>query len=289
MLPGPLRAVTGVLDSLLDGRDCSGCGRELADREWHLCATCAEKIAGQASQVRRPTSGLPWIVAAQPYADPVRALVIAWKERGRAALAEPIAQLMLSALQEAYRPAGDLGSADLGTADLGTADLGTADLGTADPRYGGLVLVPVPARTSARRARGDDIVLDLARRAGMLLPQSQGRVKVIPALRHTRHSRDQTTVSGHQRSANVSGSMAVSARQAQALRVHVDAGLSVAVVDDVVTSGATVREAVRALHAGGIPVSFVVAVAAVQWGNPLRSQVGMAQPSSPRLIRTSVE
>lgn len=112
----------------------------------------------------------------------------------------------------------------------------------------GTVLVPVPSRRSAARRRGGDHVLRLARHAGARLG-----LLTVSSLRLARPVRDSAGLRGDERSANLAGAMAARAGPA---------GTRALLVDDIVTSGATVREAVRALREAGWPVLGAVAVAA---------------------------
>ncbi|NBO18234.1 MAG: ComF family protein, partial [Proteobacteria bacterium] len=72
-------------------------------------------------------------------------------------------------------------------------------------------------------------------------------LKVIPdALTRTRHTRPQAALSRQQRQKNVRGAFAITARHAQAL-----AGKRVLLIDDVMTTAATIHECTKALLGGG--------------------------------------
>ena len=80
--------------------------------------------------------------------------------------------------------------------------------------------------------------------------------RVAPILSHSRTVRDQSELSAQQRWNNLRGSMVVSGNP------H---GLGkVLVVDDLVTTGATLSEAVRALRYAGIEVIGAVTAAIAQ-------------------------
>ena len=155
------------------------------------------------------------------YAGPRRQAIVAVKERGRRDLVTPLAR----------------------TLALGVHRL--LDWGVlATP----LTLVPAPTRRSAARRRGGDPVARMAAAACSACPD----IRVVPALRTTAMVRDSVGLSGADRERNIAGRV----RVARA----VPAG-EVLVVDDVVTTGATAREAVRALGAAGVPVAAVLTLA----------------------------
>ena len=102
-------------------------------------------------------------------------------------------------------------------------------------------LVPVPSAPAAVRSRGEEPMLVLTREAARRLP---GRVDVVPALRVVRRTRDQAGLTREQRLANLRGAMQVG--RPAAVR-----GRACLLVDDVLTSGATLTEGRRALLDAG--------------------------------------
>lgn len=108
----------------------------------------------------------------------------------------------------------------------------------------GTVLVPVPSRPSAIRARGYDHAYRLARIAAHTVGLRARRL-----VRRRPDGADQEGLSRGQRASNLAGSMAGEWCQAPAL-----------VIDDVVTTGASLREAIGSLTAAGV---FVIGAAVV--------------------------
>ena len=226
------RVLHDLLADLLDlvlPETCAGCG---LDRGL-LCAACRAPLASPAL-VRWPDPvppGLPtpWSVAA--YDGPVRAAVVAAKEHGRTRLAGPLGVALARAVVAAAARAGD--------------------------RPAGLLLVPAPSRRAAVRARGDDPTLRTARRAAAAVRRDGVAVTVTPVLRVASRVQDQAGLDAAARAANLAGNLSVPAR----LRPLV-AGRPVVLVDDVVTTGATLAEAARALRLAGAQVLAAATVAA---------------------------
>lgn len=113
----------------------------------------------------------------------------------------------------------------------------------ADAPAGLVRVVPVPTSPAAMRRRGYRVAELLARRAG-LHPRRLLTTGGAAA--------DQRGLGRSEREGNVAGSM----------RAHGIAGCRVLVVDDVVTTGATLREAARALADAGAHVIGAATVAA---------------------------
>ena len=107
----------------------------------------------------------------------------------------------------------------------------------------GVLLVPMPRTRRSARERGYDPVPVLLRRA---------RLPATPLLALHRRGRDQAALGRAERFENASGSMRATS---QALRA------AVLLVDDVVTTGATLADAARAVRAAGGTVLGAATVA----------------------------
>ena len=112
-----------------------------------------------------------------------------------------------------------------------------------------LTLVPAPTRRSAARRRGGDPVTRVAAAAVAGHPD----IAVVSALRMKAMVRDSVGLGTSARERNVAGRVRLRGRRPPA---------EVVLVDDIVTTGATVRESVRILQSGGIRVAAVLALAA---------------------------
>jgi predicted amidophosphoribosyltransferase len=112
-------------------------------------------------------------------------------------------------------------------------------------------LIPIPSRKSIARKRGRQFLEEICR-----LVAQETEHRVAPILSHSREVRDQSDLNAQQRWNNLKGSMVVSGNPL---------GLGkVLVVDDLVTTGATLSEAVRALRYAGIEVIGAVTAAIAQ-------------------------
>ena len=134
----------------------------------------------------------------------------------------------------------------------------------------GVLLVPVPSSPAAVRERGHDHARRLAAAAARGVPSA----RAVPLLAVARRVADQSGLSSAQRAANLSGALRARRRLA---------GCTVVVVDDVVTTGATLVEATRALSAAGATVLGAAVVGATARRGSRRSP-GWAEPLS---FRTS--
>lgn len=227
-----------ALDLLL-GSACVGCaapGRV-------LCGPCRDRLPAVAVPAR-PDPCPPGLVdswAAGSYDDLLRAMVLGHKERGLHALRRPLARMLEVALRPVLPPLTSSGP----------------------DAPGGLVLVPVPSRSSTLRERGHDPTWSMTRTAAAGLARTGQRVTAARLLRLRPGVLDQAGLHAAARAANLAGSMTCPSPGLRRLAaVHPRA--RVVVCDDVVTTGATLREAQRALEAVGVPVVALAAVAATR-------------------------
>jgi predicted amidophosphoribosyltransferase len=175
---------------------------------------------------------LPPVVAAGEYGGALRSALLAYKERGQRALAGPLAAYLSDAVDVGHRQFCQRG----------------------EPAP---LLVPVPSSRSAARQRGGDHLLRLVAEVA-----PQNGLDVLPALRLPGRGRDSAGLSAAQRSANLTHRM-------RAIPVLSDR--PVLIVDDIVTTGATLTEASRALQAAGWRVSGAAVIAATKLRRPRHS------------------
>jgi predicted amidophosphoribosyltransferase len=253
----PASVIDAWLDLLLGSR-CSAC----AEPGRALCRRCAAGLPTKAALCwPSPTPpGLvpPW--SAGEYADALRALVVDHKDHGRLALVGPLGRLLALSAEAA---------------------LSGGRLPGGRPSEGRLQLVPVPSHPSVVRSRGQDPLLRITHRAAAVLRGRGVPVVVRPALRVVARPLDQSHLDAGQRARNVAGRFAARERLAGSCT----AGGPTLLVDDVVTTGATLREAQRALEAVGVRPFAAATVAATR----RRLDGGCSGPrlSDPRLPNPS--
>ena len=223
----------GSLDLLLGGR-CVGCGRPGR----LLCPGCEALLPTDARPAWPvpPPPGIapPW--AATEYAGPVRAMVVGHKEHRLLTLRAPLAGLLAAAVAAVLR----------------------------ESRVGGpVVLVPVPSRPASVRSRGHDPTGSIVRGATGLLHSAGHDVLGLPMLRSRPGVADQAGLGAVERAANLAGSMHCPPESLRRLAARRRRARLV-VCDDVLTTGATAREAQRALEAVGLEVIGIAAVAATR-------------------------
>lgn len=167
-------------------------------------------------------AGLP-IVALGAYEDGLRAAVLAFKEDGRRDVGVALSRLLSYSIAATLEAAASTGA---------------------------VALVPVPSSRAAARARGGSHVLRMARAVSRSNPDCPVATDALWLRRATRDSAGLTIAA---RQANLCDAMAAA---------RPPAGVSALLVDDVVTTGATVVEATRALRRAGWTVVGAAVIAA---------------------------
>ncbi|MER8070007.1 ComF family protein [Streptomyces sp. NPDC094034] len=206
------REITGLVLPVA----CGGCGSPRTP----LCEDCGRALYGTWPCRVRPApepAGLPAVHAAAPYEHAVRAVLLAHKERGALGMAAPLGRALAGAVRAA-------------------APSGTG--------VGPLLLVPVPSTRRAVGARGHDAARRIALAAAGELRRADRPCRVLPVLRQRRAVADQAGLGARQRQANLSGALEVAVGGARLLE-----GGRVVLVDDLMTTGASLVEAARALRA----------------------------------------
>jgi ComF family protein len=205
---------------------CSGCGREGAP----LCDACLPALDARLMLPGGTPIGLPAEIPAPllqlewcaPFAGAVRAALHDLKYAGERRLAEPLG----AAVARRWNRAGS--GADL--------------------------VVPVPVHSGRERTRGYDqaalIAAVVAARLGLPLahPLERGRATVA-----------QFELGRGERAANVAGAFRLRGSDPRAAQTVV--GRWVLLVDDVVTTGATLAACATALERAGVPAISAIAVA----------------------------
>ncbi|WP_282083566.1 ComF family protein [Streptomyces tendae] len=224
------------LTDLVLPAECGGCGRA---REV-LCPRCRTALSGDPPCRVRPDPeppGLPPVHAAAPYADEVRAVLLAHKERGVLALAGPLGAALAGAVRAGLRETWTV------TGGAGASGVGGIRR-VPGPGPGPVLLVPVPSARGAVRARGHDPARRIALVAAGELRRTGVSARVSAVLRQRYAVADQSGLDARRRLANLAGALAVAPGGGGLLR-----GGPVVLVDDLMTTGASLAEAARAVRA----------------------------------------
>jgi predicted amidophosphoribosyltransferase len=231
-----VRLFDAALDLLVPAQ-CVGCGLQHAQ----LCGACREELDRAQPHAARPRAappGLPEVYAATTYEGAARQILLAHKERGALRLAQPLG----GALARAVRTAVPTGGA----------------------RDTPLLLVPMPSAPSTVRARGHDPTRRLTLAATRALRRAGVPARLLAVLRQQRAVADQSELGAADRLRNLSGALGVPPHR----RGLLDRG-RIVLVDDLVTTGATLAEGARALaEAGGDVLAAAVVAAAVRRDSP---------------------
>ncbi|MCR5979586.1 ComF family protein [Gordonia jinghuaiqii] len=203
---------------------CGGCGRP--GTRW--CPRCEAALSDTpiAAHPRMSPGVAVWALG--HYRGPHRQAIIAIKEHDRRDLIPPLGRALARGIRVL----------------AGWGELPDAER---------LLLVPAPTRPMTARRRGGDPVTALARSAA---PALGSRVQVASLLVTSSTARDSAGLDARSRARNLRGAVRLRAG------VPPPTGAAALLIDDVMTTGATVAESVRILGDAGIGVAAAVVLAA---------------------------
>lgn len=225
-------ALSVLVDLVLPSR-CAGCG---VDGAGQLCPACR---TGLASLVPTPTApspaprGLPPCVALGAYEGPLRGLILGYKERGAHRLAGPLA--------------GHLARAVALRIPAGTP----------------ILVIPVPATAAAIRDRHGDHMTRISRPTVRVLQRSGLPAAMVRCLT-ARPKSDSSHLSAMARAEAAVDAFRVRARTVGRVVEAQRAGAAVIVVDDILTTGATMAAVASVLASAGVAVDGAATLAATR-------------------------
>lgn len=231
----------GLVDLVLPA-ECAGCRTSGAGQ---LCTACAASLAALRAHPVRPTPappGLPPCVAMGGYDGVLRETLLAYKERGRYRLAEPLGDLLAGSV-------------------LGALGVLRAPAGTP------VLLVPVPDSAAAARERYGDHMRRLAHGARRRLARAGWPAGVAVPVTARPHV-DSAHLGTADRAAAAAGAFAVRARVLRQVAEAQRRGAVPVLLDDIVTTGATLTALAGLLTAHGVRAPAAAVLAATRRRRP---------------------
>jgi predicted amidophosphoribosyltransferase len=217
-------AVSGLIDLLLP-LCCAGCGTP--GIAW--CFECARQFGGLRLLHRPLLAHAPPAYALGRYRSTARRAVLAYKESGRRDLAEPFARLLATGLRAAVT-SGEIDRVQW--------------------------VVPAPSRPSASRRRGGAHMLRVANHLVTVLAAMGWSISAADCLAMRPGTLDSAGLEPAERIRNLSGRLRVRPRRLPPSEA------SVILIDDVITTGATVAGCWRELDSAGVHVAAVFGLTA---------------------------
>ena len=215
---------------------CGACHRELPWLTSARCPQCALPTPHGAvcGECLREPPHFDGVAAAFVYTWPLAALIQHYKYAGNLALARLLAQAVGESLQTRVDPA--VGGAP--EANPGPATGAMQSYARDQPGRRADVIIPLPLSPQRLRSRGFNQALEIAR----LLGKSTGVPVAAHACRRVRDTTPQAALPWKERARNIRGAFVCDADLT---------GLRVAIVDDVMTTGATLNEIARNVRKAG--------------------------------------
>jgi len=227
-------------DLVLPGA-CAGCGAERVPLRFGVCAVCAAALTALtpfAAAPVPPPPGMPPCTAIGAYGGPLRGALLAYKERGRHRLARPLGVLLAGSIARAALRGGG---------------------GPGRP----LLIVPVPSTARAVRERHGDHMARLTAHAVRRLRETGWQASVCQPLRALPRP-DSATLDAPGRAKAAESSLTIRPARIRVLRRRMTMEGTLIVVDDIVTTGATLAAVAARLEEVNMQVTGAATLAATR-------------------------
>jgi ComF family protein len=248
LFPSDCRICGALLQNVSRLPVCPACLESMERLRVPVCAVCGERLEAMERASQERLCGAcrmdepPFVraIAYGGYSDGLRELIQLLKYQGVRPAANVLGRMLAEAILEL-----------------------SEDFGDSAP-----IVVPVPLHSSKQRQRGFNQSELIARAAiRNFFVRGVERLSLDTGLlERARETQSQTGLSADQRKANVRGAFRVTRRD----RI---AGRDILLIDDVFTTGTTLRECARVLRRAGAPRVFVATVA-----RALKPEAAFAQP-----------
>jgi predicted amidophosphoribosyltransferase len=233
-------AIGGMVADLADlvlPTACAGCATPRVPLRFGACAACVTELEALRPYATAPDpapAGMPACTAVGPYGGALRGALLAYKEKGRHRLAGPLGALLASAIAEA-------------------AGRGRVPL----------TVVPVPSTGRASRARGGDHMARLAAHAVRRLRAAGWDADVRSPLRALPRP-DSASLDVAGRAAAAESSLRIRGALLRIPRRRPTMRGTLVVVDDIVTTGATLAAVTVRLREANMQVTGAAVLAATR-------------------------
>jgi predicted amidophosphoribosyltransferase len=226
----------GDLADLVLPSACAGCAAERVRLAYGVCADCAgllEALRPFRTAPVPPPPRWPRCVAVGPYQGPLRGALLAYKERGRHRLARPLGALLATAVAPLARPGRPV------------------------------TLVPVPSTAAAARERHGDHMARLAGHAVRRLRAAGWNARVARPLRALPRP-DSAILDAAGRRAAAESSLRIRSARTRFAGQRAPGEGTLVVVDDIVTTGATLATVTHRLEEANMQVAGAAVLAATR-------------------------
>jgi predicted amidophosphoribosyltransferase len=240
-VPGFRTGLGAALADLVLPAACAGCGVDRVPLRFGTCDGCAaelEALTPFPTTPDPPPYGMPACTAVGAYGEPLRSVLLAYKEKGRHRLARPLGALLAAAIA------------------------GAAVRGGGGPGVPVTVL-PVPSTARAARERHGDHMARLAAQAVRRLRTAGWQADVTQPLRALPRP-DSASLDAAARVAAAESSLRIRASRIRVLQRELRMKGTLIVVDDIVTTGATLAAVAARLEEANMQVTGAAVLAATR-------------------------